>query len=119
MFELRVDEVFAAAHFLNNYEGPCENMHGHNYKVETYVRGENLDPKIEFLVDFKVIKTELKAIFKTLDHTVLNEVMSVNPTAENIAKYIYSELKKQLPDTVQVYKVVVWETPNCAAAYFE
>ena len=91
MYELKTITQFGAAHQLRNYKGKCENLHGHNWKIEVYVKGENLDEN-GLLVDFKVIKDKTKEIIEELDHKFLNELecfRDINPSSENIARYIY------------------------------
>ncbi|BAI80477.1 6-pyruvoyl-tetrahydropterin synthase [Deferribacter desulfuricans SSM1] len=119
MYRLRVIDHFASAHFLRDYEGKCENLHGHNWKVEVYLKGEKLD-KTGMLVDFKNIKKELRKITDELDHIFLNEhpyFEKINPTSENIAKYIYDRLKEKFCDLMS--SVVVWESETAAAEYYE
>ena len=96
-FEVRVEADFAAAHFLSNYNGKCENLHGHNYKVYAHVKGNKLDAG-GMLMDFSTLKKELRAICKGLDHTNLNdfEVFQQNPSAERIAMYIYNGIVEEL-----------------------
>lgn len=123
MYEICVESEFAAAHFLADFHGKCENLHGHNYKVKAYVRGDDLDDG-GILMDFGILKAALNEVCKGLDHTHLNEVkengitvFNNNPSAERIAFYIFSRLKKTLPRTggAQLYAVDVFETPkNCA-----
>lgn len=118
MFELKVESNFSSAHHLLNYEGNCENQHGHNWKVEVFVQGEALD-KSNILVDFKVLKKELNKVIDYLDHKDLNELEEFkghSPSSEFIAMYIYKTLKKQLP---QLSKVSVWETEKARASYWE
>ena len=118
MFELKVESSFSSAHHLLNYEGECENQHGHNWKVEAFSRGNELD-KSNLLVDFKVLKKELNKVIDILDHKDINELeqfKGISPSSEIIAKFIYDELKQKIP---QVYKVAVWETVNSCASYFE
>ncbi len=118
MFEIKVESSFSAAHHLLNYEGECENQHGHNWKVEAYVMGEELD-KSNLLIDFRILKKELNKVLDLLDHTDINELegfKNVSPSSEIISKYIYKELKKVIP---QVSKISVWETVNSCASYFE
>lgn len=118
MFELKVESSFSSAHHLLNYEGDCENQHGHNWKVEAYVQGNNLDNS-NLLIDFKVLKKELKKVMDLLDHKDLNELeqfKNQSPSSEFISRFIYQELKKQVP---QVSKVSVWETVTSCASYFE
>ncbi len=118
MFELKVESSFSAAHHLLNYDGECENQHGHNWRVEAYVRGENLD-KSNLLIDFKILKKKLNKVLDELDHTDINQLelfKGVSPSSEIISKYIYGELKKDIPE---LFKVSVWETVNACASFFE
>ena len=118
MHELKVESHFAAAHHLLNYNGECENQHGHNWKVEAYIRGTELD-KSNLLIDFKVLKKELNSILDMLDHKDINELemfKNISPSSEIISKFIYDEVKKVFPN---VSKVSVWETQNSCASYFE
>lgn len=118
MFELKVESSFSAAHHLLNYDGECENQHGHNWKVEVYVQGETLD-KSNLLIDFKVLKKELNKVLDELDHTDINELPSlkgISPSSEMLSRYIYQNLKQSV---AQVSKVSVWETPTSCASYFE
>ncbi len=118
MYELKVENYFSAAHHLLNYEGECENQHGHNWKVEAYFRGVNLD-KSNLLIDFKILKKELNNILKILDHkdiNTLSEFRNQSPSSEFISKFLYTKLKEKFPNT---YKVAVWETEKACASYFE
>jgi 6-pyruvoyltetrahydropterin/6-carboxytetrahydropterin synthase len=118
MFEIMVEKHFSAAHHLLNYEGQCENPHGHNFVVKVWVCGETLD-KANVLFDYKILKGHLNAIFEDLDHTDLNEFAGFageSPSSEFIAKYIYHRLKKDVP---QVTKTCVYETPTACAFYYE
>lgn len=117
MFELKAQMYFSAAHHLLNYNGKCENMHGHNWLVEAYVSGEELD-KSNILVDYKVIKSNLKEILDYLDHKDINELpefKEISPSSEVLAKFIYEKMKERIPLTS---KVSVWETPTSCASYF-
>ena len=99
MFELKVESSFSAAHHLLNYNGECENQHGHNWKVEAFVTGDMLD-KSNLLIDFKVLKKELNAVLDVLDHVDINqleEFKTQSPSSEALARYIYQELKKTVP----------------------
>lgn len=93
MYEVRVTADFAAAHFLRDYNGKCENLHGHNYKVYAHVRGEKLNEG-GMLLDFSVLKKALREVCKKLDHTNLNDmaIFDQNPSAERIAFYIYTQI---------------------------
>lgn len=120
MFELNVEDEFAAAHYLRNYKGKCERMHGHNYRVMVSVKAKKLN-NIGLAVDFGDVKAELKKVMEVLDHHVLDELPAfkkVNPSAENIAKYVYDRMCKPLKNKkVSLVKVTVWETARASASY--
>ena len=130
MFEVRVTADFAAAHFLRDYNGKCENLHGHNYKVYAHVKGPELNEG-GMLLDFTKLKSALRQVCKQLDHTNLNDmsVFDQNPSAERIAMYIYNgiieNLKKEGLDlsyqkdkkTPALYAVDVFETETSRARY--
>ena len=122
MFEVKVLGGFESAHYLRGYRGKSENMHGHNYKIEAVVAAKKLN-SIGLAVDFGDIKSALKEITEALDHKVLDELApfkKINPSAENIAKHIYSELKKKVKlKGVRAARVSVWETERSCATYFE
>lgn len=118
MFEVMIEDSFAAAHRLLNYQGVCENQHGHNWKVQVYVHGETLD-QAGILVDFKVLSAALQDILDHLDHTDLNALevfQGKSPSSERLAKYIYHELKKTIESVV---KVSIWETDKSKASYWD
>jgi 6-pyruvoyltetrahydropterin/6-carboxytetrahydropterin synthase len=119
MFEVSVTMSFAAAHQLRNYKGKCENLHGHNYKVEVTVEGEELNVT-GLVADFVDVKTLMRTVVDRLDHTYLNEMPPFdvwNPSAENIALHFYQEVQRGMTDEVRVCRVKVWETDNCVAVY--
>ena len=119
MFELTVKTEFAAAHRLREYEGACENLHGHNYKVDVALCGEQLND-LGILIDFKDVKAALAEIIGRLDHVFLNETApfdAINPTAENIAKHIAEELAARMPEAVAVKSITVWESDRCGATF--
>lgn len=130
MFEVRVEADFAAAHFLQDYHGKCENLHGHNYRVFAHVRGTELDEG-GMLFDFTILKRNLRAICGRLDHSHLNElvdeqgnsVFNQNPSAERIAQWIFSQLQLAidadggLPPGNKLYAVDVFETDTSRARY--
>lgn len=122
MYELTIKTDFAAAHNLRGYDGACERLHGHNWQVEVEVRAEKLD-ELDMAVDFKVIKGATAEVMDKLDHHYLNEVPpfdKLNPSAENIAKYIFDEVGERINDgNVIVHLVRVWESEKAAAAYYE
>ena len=115
MFELTVESSFSGAHQLIKSNSPCENLHGHNWRVALTVRGAEQEPEVGWLIDVTLVKKALNTELAKFDHKFLNEVLPVSPTAENIAKQIYLDLKKNLP----VYKVTVWETEKSSASYYE
>lgn len=121
-YTLKVLTDFASAHTLRDYPGACSRMHGHNWKVEAEVEAESLDA-IGMAVDFKVIKREARAIAGELDHRYLNELtpfQTMNPTAENIARYFYQELERRLNDErIRVSRLTIWETERACVSYSE
>jgi 6-pyruvoyltetrahydropterin/6-carboxytetrahydropterin synthase len=122
LFELRVVTGFAAAHRLTMVGEKCENLHGHNWKVEVYVQGQQLDEG-GVLMDFGLIKTHVRDLMKTLDHKFLNDIEyfqnGTPPSSENIARYVADGLTARLtrPD-IKVSRVTAWESDNAAATYF-
>jgi 6-pyruvoyltetrahydropterin/6-carboxytetrahydropterin synthase len=122
MFEVTVDQTFAAAHALRNYKGGCENIHGHNFKVQVVLAGERLDDA-GLLVDFIDVKNLMGQILARLDHQNLNETPPFdvkNPSAENIAEYICTEMTGGLVNTpvpIRIREVKVWETEIQSATY--
>jgi 6-pyruvoyltetrahydropterin/6-carboxytetrahydropterin synthase len=122
MYEVSVDEQFAAAHNLRNYKGKCEDLHGHNYKLQVVLKGEELD-STGLLYDFVHLKQVIRDVIRALDHKYLNELppfVELNPSAENIARHIYNEISKQLhraPNGAEVARITVWETDTTAATY--
>jgi len=125
MYEVTVEDTFAAGHYLRNYKGKCENPHGHNYKVRVTLRGAELD-KAGLLLDFKDLKEVMKHVIDRLDHQMLNDIEPfkvLNPSAENIAKYFYDEARGRLQvvtsGRVDVKDVTIWETDTTTARYSE
>jgi 6-pyruvoyltetrahydropterin/6-carboxytetrahydropterin synthase len=120
MYRLTIHTHFAAAHNLINYQGDCENLHGHNWKVEVTVAARQLD-KAGLGIDFKLLKKETNRILDQLDHTYLNELApfrELSPSSENIARYLFEELGKAFNnDNVTVEKINVWESDNACASY--
>ncbi len=123
MYELIVEDYFAGAHNLREYNGNCEQLHGHNWKIQVIVETEKLD-SLDLGIDFRELKKILKEVLNILDHKYLNDLdffKENNPTTENISKYIYIELKdkfKRYTD-IKLKKVVSWEEVDSAAAYYE
>jgi 6-pyruvoyltetrahydropterin/6-carboxytetrahydropterin synthase len=125
MYEVTVEDTFAAGHYLRNYKGKCENPHGHNYKVRVTLAGAELD-KAGLLLDFKDLKDVMKTTIERLDHQMINDIEPftvVNPSAENLAKYFYDEtsvrLSKVTDGRVRVKDVTVFETDITTARYSE
>ena len=122
MYELMTIQRFSAAHRLKGYPGKCERPHGHNWKVEVRVRSQVLD-HVGMVKDFATLKAMTAQVLEDLDHCDLNALAAFenqNPSAENLARYIYERLKKELAgSTARMHKVVVWESETSAAAYFE
>ncbi len=120
MFEVSVEETFAAGHALRNYKGKCENVHGHNYRVRVSLEGTELDAA-GLLVDFGEIKRVLRDIIERLDHRFINDVPpfdNLNPSAENMARYFFEEMAGGLGSkTARVTQVKVWETDTATATY--
>ena len=121
MYEVMIEDEFSAAHALREYHGKCEKLHGHNWKVEVYVRGERLD-RAGMLVDFKELKSATRGAMNYLDHLNLNEIppfdKELNPSSENLAAFILEKVGREINDDSRcVYKVRVWETPSTCATY--
>ena len=120
MFEISVEYTFAAGHALRNYKGKCENVHGHNYKVRVTLAGDKLNAA-GLLIDFVDLRAEIKALTEKLDHRFLNDIPpfdQLNPSAENLAKYICEGIEPQARNQgLQVHAVTVWETDTTSATY--
>jgi 6-pyruvoyltetrahydropterin/6-carboxytetrahydropterin synthase len=121
MFEVSVEQTFAAGHALRNYKGKCENVHGHNFRVRVVIEGERLD-ETGLLVDFIDVKDAMRAIIDRLDHVFLNDIAPFdvkNPSAENIAEYFFEEMTRGLKSSVpvRVREVKVWETDIQSATF--
>ena len=122
MFEVSVEQSFAAGHALRNYKGKCENIHGHNWRVQVVIEGEQLDGT-GLLVDFIDVKDLMGSVIARLDHQFLNEVAPfdvTNPSAENIAEYFYQKMSAGLtatPVRVRIREVKIWETDIQSATY--
>ncbi len=120
-YEVMIEREFSSAHQLRGYKGKCENLHGHNYKVEIFARGRELN-NIGLLIDFGDLKEAANEIVNYFDHRNLNELPpfdeELNPSAENLARYILEYLGSRIVDErVQVYKVRCFETPTSIATY--
>ena len=123
MFELKVKSAFEAAHHIKNYPGKCARLHGHNWIVEAIVQGENLN-ELGILIDFKILKGELKKVLDEFDHQYLNELelfANQNPTAENIAKEVFDKLATAeiFNGAAKLKSVTVYESPKSSVTYFQ
>lgn len=120
MFELKIVSSFAAAHQLAEIAGPCERLHGHNWKIEVFVRGEELG-RDGLLIDFKAVKRQTEKVLQELDHRFLNDLQPFSkesPSSENIARYIFRSLAQSLDtDQVKVSRVTAWESDSACASY--
>ena len=120
MFEISVEHTFAAGHALREYKGKCENVHGHNYKVRVTIAGDKLNAA-GLLMDFVDLRAQIKKFIERLDHRFLNDIPpfdKLNPSAENLAKYICDEIEPQARNQgLRVDGVTVWETDTTSATY--
>lgn len=122
MYEIKIESGFSAAHNLRGYKGKCEELHGHNWKVEASLKAEYID-KIGMVCDFKILKEKLNSVLKDFDHSYLNKhkyFKKVNPTSENVARYIYDRLSASLKgNRLAIGAVKVWENQASCASYYE
>jgi len=122
MYELMIETTFSSAHQLRGYKDKCENLHGHNWKVQVHVAAERLN-EIGIAVDFHELKRLTNEVTSSLDHAFLNNVFpftEINPSSENIAKWIYDSLKKKInTDYVNLTAVTIWESETASATYYE
>jgi len=113
-----VESSFDAAHQLEGHKGPCENLHGHTWKVQVHITGRSLN-KMGMVIDFKKIKTVLASVVSKLDHKNLNDLApfrKVNPTSENVAKFVFDQLSGKIAD---LKRVTIFESPLTSASYTE
>jgi 6-pyruvoyltetrahydropterin/6-carboxytetrahydropterin synthase len=122
MYELKIVTSFSAAHRLENFYGKCEALHGHNWKVEVFLKGDKLD-EAGLLQDFAVVKGRTRELLEEVDHKYLNELPAFsqqNPSSENLAFFLYERLSAVLNrDGVRVSRVNVWESDTSCASYFQ
>lgn len=122
MFTLKVRAEFEAAHRIADYPGKCDRLHGHNWTVEAVIAGRELD-ELGMLIDFKEAKNNLNEVLATFDHQYLNDLPmfagKMNPTAENLARYVFDELSRCaiFAGTAKLASVCVWERPNSCVSY--
>jgi len=118
MFRLRIESHFDAAHKLTGYKGKCAELHGHTWKIEVFAVGKKLND-IGVLIDFKDLAEKLNRVIERLDHSFLNDLKEIgNPTGENISRYIFENLEN-LPKSVRLEKVRVWEGSGSYIEYFQ
>jgi len=122
MFEVKIVTQFAAAHRLENFYGKCESLHGHNWKVEVFLAGKDLDAT-GLLLDFGVVKARTREVLEEIDHKYLNELAAFqdrNPSSENLAFYLFGRLEAMFTDDrVKVCRVNVWESDTSCASYYQ
>jgi 6-pyruvoyltetrahydropterin/6-carboxytetrahydropterin synthase len=119
MYQVSVEHHFDAAHYLRNYHGKCENIHGHRFKVVAHLKAEKLN-KIGLAYDFVELKKHIVDVIAKFDHTCINDVPpfdKINASSENIAATIYKRLKTKLPKEVSLAGVEVWESPQTCITY--
>ena len=121
MYEISVEQHFDAAHFLRGYQGKCENIHGHRFRVVVRLKSKMLND-IGIAYDFVELKRHLSDILERFDHTCLNDIEpfeKINPSSENIATTIYQELKPKLAqESISISAVEVWESPQSQVTYY-
>ncbi|MBI4683264.1 MAG: 6-carboxytetrahydropterin synthase QueD [Nitrospirae bacterium] len=122
MFDLTTEAQFSAAHQLRGYKGKCEALHGHNWRVQVTISSDKLDD-IGMVMDFHELKAITGEVISTLDHSFLNDVFpftEINPSSENIAKWIYESIKKKLIKKMcEISSVTVWENETSSATFYE
>lgn len=119
VFRTFIETRFSAAHRINGYQGQCGKLHGHTWKVRVQVKTGRIN-EIGISIDFKELRLLTESVLEKLDHQLINEVApfdQINPTAENLAKYIYETVAPTLPATLEMNEVIVWESDNYAVSY--
>lgn len=122
MYTITIETEFSAAHIIRGYDGPCSRPHGHNWRVTVEAKTDVLD-KIGMSVDFYTLQKKTEEIIAKFDHCDINTIppfdKTLNPTSENLARYLFDELKKQLPQNVKLSFVAIGETDQYTAKYSE
>ncbi len=119
MYKVKIIKSFSSAHYLPQYKGSCEALHGHNWKVEVVVSRQKLDNS-GMVIDFRKLKKITGDVLAELDHSCLNDLdyfKNNPPSSEKIAQYIYEKISRQLPKDSKLHEVKVWETDNSGATY--
>lgn len=120
MYELTIKSDIMSAHYLREYEGKCKNLHGHTWKIEAFIRGEQLN-ELGMICDFTLLKSKFNEFLSTMDHGCLNELeyfKDRNPTTEHIAKYVYESFA-EIIKPLELAKVQVWESDNSSVIYYK
>jgi 6-pyruvoyltetrahydropterin/6-carboxytetrahydropterin synthase len=122
MYDLQIETQFSAAHQLRGYKGKCESLHGHNWRIQITVSSDKLND-LGMVIDFHELKAKAAEVMTTLDHSFLNDVFpftEINPSSENIAKWIYESMKKKIEkEECNISSVTVWENETSSATYYE
>ena len=121
MYRIFIETRFSSAHSIQRYDGPCGKLHGHTWKVRVEVTSKKTN-ELGLSIDFKDLKRISDSVVGRLDHQHINEIdpfQKENPTAENIARYIYRQVKKKLPEDVRLSEVSVWESESTGVTYFD
>ena len=119
MFTLSVEKVISTAHHLRDYDGPCARVHGHNWRIKFEVQADEVDDS-GIAIDFSELDSKLWEVIGPFDHQLINSVPpfdEINPTAENLVKYFYDQLKSKLEATISIKKVSIWETDDYMVSY--
>ncbi len=120
MYEVSIETGFSGAHMLRGYAGKCGQLHGHNWKVVITAASDRLD-EVGMAIDFATVKEHAREVLSHVDHTYLNEVFpftELNPTAENIARWVWEALVKKLPESpVEIVRIAVWESDTSCATF--
>ena len=119
MYNLSIETNFSAAHHIKGHEGSCRRLHGHNWKIKVDVSAEKLN-KIGIALDFQHLQDLTREVLKQFDHQYINEMppfTDMNPTAENLARYIYEQIEGKLPEGIKMRKVSLWEGEKYCVEY--
>lgn len=119
MYTLSVETMISTAHRLRDYEGPCARIHGHNWQIRLEVQSADIDD-VGIVMDFTTLEKYLQQVISPFDHQLINDISpfdQLNPTAENLSKYIYDRIQTLLPSQIKIKKVSVWETERFMVSY--